>query len=61
LCPKALKSNAYHFYRRGEPNTEPEKVLIDAWFAKDFNYEPSKLIIEQNLEMPYYNSMLTIK
>ena len=64
FVPKGYKvnefSNAFEFYQRGEMNEEPDEVLADAWFTEDFNYEPGKLLIEQNLPMPRYNSVLTI-
>ena len=54
------RPNAYDFYQGKEINTQPDEVLADAWFAEDFNYEPGRLLIEQNLAMPNYNSVLTI-
>jgi Zn-dependent peptidase ImmA (M78 family) len=64
FVPKGFKvnefSNAYDFYHGREMSEEPDEILADAWFTEDFKYEPGKLLIEQNLAMPRYNSVLTI-
>jgi len=41
-------------------NSEAEEVLADAWFWEDNHYKKNYYIYEQNINMPYYNSVLTI-
>lgn len=41
-------------------NTEPEEVLADAWFWDDNGYKKNYYMFEQNIDMPRYNSVLTI-
>jgi len=64
FVPKGFKvnyhSNAHDFYQGREINTEPDEVLADAWFPEDFNYKTGRLLKEQNIAMPNYNSVLTI-
>jgi hypothetical protein len=54
------RSNAYDFYQGRGLNTEPDEILTDAWFPEDFNYKTGRLLKEQNIAMPNYNSVLTI-
>lgn len=64
FVPKGFKvnyhSNAYDFYQGRGLYTEPDEILADAWFPEDFNYETGRLLKEQNIAMPNYNSVLTI-
>lgn len=41
-------------------NTQPEEVLADAWFWEDKNYKKNYYMYEQNINMPFYNSVFTI-
>ena len=36
------------------------EVLADSWFLEDYNYKKDYFLIEQNIPMPNYNSVLTI-
>lgn len=40
--------------------SEAEEVLADAWFWEDRNYKKNYYMFEQNIDMPRYNSVLTI-
>jgi Zn-dependent peptidase ImmA (M78 family) len=52
-------SKAYEFYQKKEIDREPNDILADAWFLKDFNYERERYMIEQNLPMKKLNAVLT--
>lgn len=40
--------------------SEAEEVLADAWFWDDNGYKKNYYMFEQNIDMPRYNSVLTI-
>jgi len=40
--------------------TEPNVVLADAWFWEDNNYKRDYLLMEYNIPMPRYDSVLTV-
>ena len=50
-------------YSTNNPMTiinEPNEVLADAWFWNDNNYKKNYLMMEYNIPVPRYDSVLTI-
>lgn len=53
-------SKAYEFYAGNMINKDPYYILPNAWFLHDKNFHNNKYLIEQNVAMKNYNSVLTI-
>ncbi|MBK8946950.1 MAG: ImmA/IrrE family metallo-endopeptidase [Ignavibacteriae bacterium] len=53
-------SYASEFYKGNNLPDKEEVILADAWFKYDYYFKKDFFLMEQNIPMPNYNSVLTI-
>lgn len=58
--PVNLNSYAYDFYVKKEVPTNPQEIISDAWFTKDFRFKSQRKLFEQNIPFPSYNAVLSL-
>lgn len=53
-------SFAFDYYnKKGVPN-DPQEIISDAWFTKDFRFKSQHKLLEQNIPIPSYNAVLSL-